>query len=286
MIGKEEPLSEEKLCPVLGMYRAADYASAVDMADRLVRFAGPGHTSVLYTNPLNRDHIDRFGSVVKTVRVLINTPASQGAIGDFYNFHLDPSLTLGCGTWGSTSVSSNVGPMNLLNIKSVTERCENMQWFRVPPKIYFKGGCLETALMDLKGRKCALIVTDKPIFDLGYIDRVTRVLDTFNCHYQVFYQVQAEPTMACVREGVQEANRFRPDTIIATGGGSPMDAAKAIWLMHEQPETELQGLAMRFMDIRKRYWLRGDTICSAHRRDNWSKISSGRLRHDTQNCHR
>ncbi|GAX80319.1 hypothetical protein CEUSTIGMA_g7757.t1 [Chlamydomonas eustigma] len=147
MIGKEEPLSEEKLCSVLGMYRAADYDSAVDMADRLVRFAGPGHTSVLYTNPLNRDHIDRFGSVVKTVRVLINKPASQGAIGDLYNFHLDPSLTLGCGTWGSTSVFSNVGPMNLLNIKSVTERRENMQ-FRVPPKIYFKGGCLETALMD------------------------------------------------------------------------------------------------------------------------------------------
>jgi len=253
-IGHQEPLSEEKLCPVLAMYKAPGFEKAVDMADKLITFGGPGHTSVLYTNPLNKAAIDHFGKIVKTVRILINTPASQGAIGDLYNFHLDPSLTLGCGSWGSTSVSTNVGPRQLLNIKNVTERRENMLWFRVPPKVYFKGGCLEVALAELKGKQRAFVVTDKPLYDMGMADQVTRILDVHNVHHQVFYHVTPDPTLACIREGLKEILEFKPDVIIALGGGSPMDAAKVMWLMYEVPDTKFEGLAMRFMDIRKRVY--------------------------------
>lgn len=253
-IGKSEPLSEEKLSPILAMFRAPDFHTAVDMADRLIKFGGPGHTSVLYTNPLNKAHIAHFGDIIKTVRVLINTPAAQGAIGDVYNFHLDPSLTLGCGSWGSTSVSTNVGPMQLLNIKSVTERRENMLWFRIPPKVYFKGGALEVGLKDLKGKKRAFIVTDKPLFDMGYADKVTNILDQINIQHQVFYHVAPDPTLSCIEAGLKEMLEFKPDVIIAMGGGSPMDAAKVMWLMYEVPDTKFEGLAMRFMDIRKRVY--------------------------------
>lgn len=253
-IGKEEPLSEEKLSPILAMYRAPTFDDAVDMADALVTFGGPGHTSVLHTNPLNRAHIEQYGKRIKTVRVLINCPASQGAIGDLYNFHLEPSLTLGCGSWGSTSVSTNVGPNQLLNIKSVTERRENMLWFQVPPKVYFKGGCLEVALKELVGKKRAFIVTDKPLYDMGYATKVTKVLDEIKVHHQVFYRVSPDPTLACINDGLKEILEFKPDVIIALGGGSPMDAAKVMWLMYEQPDTKFEGLAMRFMDIRKRVY--------------------------------
>ncbi|EFN58161.1 hypothetical protein CHLNCDRAFT_141971 [Chlorella variabilis] len=267
VIGKEEPLSEEKLCPVLAMYRASDFEDAVDKAARLVNLFGPGHTSVLYTNPRNRKHIDYFARVVKTVRMLVNTPASQGAIGDLYNFQLDPSLTLGCGSWGSTSVSTNVGPQHLLNIKSAIERRENMLWFRVPPKVYFKGGSLGTGLLDLKGKQRAFIVTDKPLFDLGYVDRVTSVLDSMGMHHRVFYDVAPDPTRTCIEAGVAEINEFRPDVIIALGGGSPMDAAKVMWLMYEVPDVEFESLAVRFMDIRKRVYTvpelgkKADMVC-------------------------
>ncbi|KAL4451627.1 hypothetical protein ABPG75_007289 [Micractinium tetrahymenae] len=260
VIGKEEPMSEEKLCPVLAMYRAPDFKGAVDMADRLVNLFGPGHTSVLHTNPRNRDHIDYFNATIKTVRVLVNTPASHGAIGDLYNFHLNPSLTLGCGSWGSTSVSTNVGPEHLLNIKSGIERRENMLWFRVPPKVYFKGGSLETGLGDLKGRQRAFIVTDKPLYDLGYVDRVTSVLDRMAIRSQTFYHVAPDPTLTCILEGVKEMEAFRPDVIIALGGGSPMDAAKVMWLMYECPGVEFESLAVRFMDIRKRVYELPDTM--------------------------
>ena len=253
-IGHHEALSEEKLCPILACFKAPTFEAAVDMADRLVKFAGPGHTSVLYTAPLNKARIDHFSAVIKTVRMLINTPASQGAIGDLYNFHLDPSLTLGCGSWGSTSVSTNVGPMQLLNIKSVTERRDNMLWFRVPPKIYFKAGCLEVGLRDLAGNKRAFIVTDKPLFDMGFVDKVTKVLDEINVSHQTFYHVMPDPTISCIQEGLKEINEFKPDVIIALGGGSPMDAAKVMWLMYEVPGTTFDGLSMRFMDIRKRVY--------------------------------
>ncbi|GFR45832.1 hypothetical protein Agub_g7196 [Astrephomene gubernaculifera] len=253
-IGSAEPLSQEKLCPILAMYKAKDFDNGLEMSHSLIMYGGAGHTSVLYTNPLNTAHIKAFQGKVKTVRILINTPASQGAIGDLYNFHLDPSLTLGCGTWGSTSVSTNVGPQHLINIKTVTARRENMLWFRVPPKIYFKGGCLEVALRDLAGKSRAFIVTDKPLFDLGYADKITHILDGINVHHQVFYHVTPDPTLACIEAGLKEILEFKPDVIIAMGGGSPMDAAKIMWLMYECPETRFDGLAMRFMDIRKRVY--------------------------------
>eukprot|EP00798_Chlamydomonas_sp_ICE-L_P015525 gene15525-21614_t len=253
-VGHEEPLSEEKLSPILGFFKSKDFEDGVAIADKLVNTFGPGHTAVLYVNPLNRKNIDYFGNMIKTVRILINSPAAQGAIGDVYNFHLDPSLTLGCGSWGSTSVSMNVGPSNMLNIKTVVERRENMLWFRVPPKIYFKPGCMEVALNELRGKKRAFIVTDKPLFEMGYADQVTRILDDVNVSHQIFYHVAPDPTLTCIREGLREIEEFRPDVIIALGGGSPMDAAKVMWLMYEVPETKFEGLSMRFMDIRKRVY--------------------------------
>lgn len=254
VIGRREPLSYEKLCPILSMYRAESIEEAVAMASQLVEFGGPGHTSVLYTKPDNRKNIGLFTDKMKTVRVLINTPASQGAIGDLYNFHLDPSLTLGCGTWGSTSVSANVTPKHLLNIKTVTERKENMLWFRVPPKIYFKGGCLEVALTDLKNKKRCFIVTDKPLFDMGYCDEITKILDSMGIIHQIFYHVTPDPTLTVINNGVAEVRDFKPDVIIAVGGGSPIDAAKIMWLMYEHPEIDFESLATRFMDIRKRVY--------------------------------
>lgn len=253
-IGQNEPFSFEKLSPILAMYRAKNYQEAVEKADALITFGGHGHTSVLYTAPSNQEHIKYFESKMETARVLINTPSSQGAIGDLYNFRLDPSLTLGCGSWGDNSVSENVGPQHLLNIKTVTERRENMLWFRIPPKVYFKYGCLPVALRELAGKKRAFIVTDKPLFDLGLTDKVTDILDEIGIKHQVFFDVEPDPSLETVNKGLHEIKIFQPDIIIAIGGGSPMDAAKVMWLMYEQPDTEFEGLAMRFMDIRKRVY--------------------------------
>lgn len=253
-IGKHEPLSEEKLSPLLAMYSSPTIEDAVDKAEQLVNFGGPGHTAVLYTNFTNTKSVSLFRAKINTVRLLVNTPASQGAIGDLYNFHLDPSLTLGCGTWGSTSISTNVTPKHLLNYKTVIERRENMLWFRVPPKIYFKGGCLETALLELKGKKSVFIVTDKPLYDMGYVDKITKVLDTINVDAQVFYHVEPDPTLECIYKGLAEINDYKPDVIVAIGGGSPMDAAKVMWLLYEEPTIEFEGIATRFMDIRKRVY--------------------------------
>lgn len=253
-VGVREPFSIEKLSPVLAMYRVADFKAATDKAEELILLGGRGHTSVLYTAPSNSDRIDYFDSHVSTGRVLINTPSSQGAIGDLYNFKLDPSLTLGCGTWGGNSVSENVTVHHLLNIKTVSERRENMLWFRVPPKVYFKYGCLPVALKDLAGKKRAFIITDKPLFDLGMIKEVTDVLEEMNLEVQVFYDIQPDPDLSTIEMGLARVNTFQPDVIIAFGGGSPMDAAKVIWLMYEHPEVEFEGIATRFMDIRKRVY--------------------------------
>lgn len=253
-IGASEPFSFEKLSPILAMYRAKTFTEAVEKAEQLVLFGGHGHTSVLYTDPGNHAHIKYFESKLETSRVLINTPSSQGAIGDLYNFRLDPSLTLGCGSWGDNSVSVNVGPQHLLNLKTVTERRENMLWFRVPPKIYFKSGSLPVALRELAGKQRAVIITDKPLFDLGVADKVTQVLDEIGVKHQVFYDVEPDPSLTTVNKGLEVVNSFKPDVLIAIGGGSPMDAAKVIWLMYEHPETEFEGLATRFMDIRKRVY--------------------------------
>ncbi|MFS8820684.1 bifunctional acetaldehyde-CoA/alcohol dehydrogenase [Synechococcus sp. W60.1] len=253
-VGPEEPFSYEKLAPVLALYRAKDFHAAVEVAVQLVNFGGRGHTSVLYTDPANRDDIAYFENALQTARVLINTPSSQGAIGDLYNFKLDPSLTLGCGTWGGNSISENVGPRHLLNIKTVTQRRENMLWFRIPPKIYFKPGCLPIALRELAGKKRAFLVTDKPLFELGILHPITQVLDEIRVSWDVYHDVEPDPTLSNVNRGLEQLRQFQPDVIIAVGGGSPMDAAKVMWLMYEQPQVEFDGLAMRFMDIRKRVY--------------------------------
>lgn len=253
-IGVEEVFSFEKLSPILAMYQAQHFEDALEKADQLVNFAGRGHTSVLYTASANQSHINAFENVVKTSRILINTPSSMGAIGDLYNFRLDPSLTLGCGSWGDNSVSGNVGVQHLLNIKSVSERRENMLWFRVPPKVYFQYGSLPVAIKDLKGRKRAFIITDKPLYELGITTELETELEKLGIKCDIFYDVEPDPTLATVNKGLALLTSFNPDVIIAVGGGSPMDAAKIMWLMYEHPEIEFEGLAMRFMDIRKRVY--------------------------------
>jgi len=258
IVGREEPFSYEKLSPVLAMYRAQTFEAAVAKAEALVEFGGKGHTAVLYTNPANKDRIRYFESKVETSRVLINTPSSQGAIGDLYNFRLDPSLTLGCGSWGDNSVSVNVGTKHLLNVKTVTERRENMLWFRIPPKVYFKYGALPFALRELVGRQRAFIITDKPLFDMGVAEKVTEVLDELHMKYEIFFDVEPDPSLHTVQKGLAAINLFQPDVIIAIGGGSPMDAAKVMWLMYEQPDVDFDGLATRFMDIRKRVYEIGE----------------------------
>ena len=251
-IGHHEPCSAEKLSPVLGLYKAKDFEEATDIAQKLVLFAGAGHTSVLYTHQTNDERIKYFGEKLHTGRILINCPSSQGAIGDLYNFRLEPSLTLGCGSWGGNSVSENVGVKHLMNVKTVAMREENMLWFKVPEKIYFKPGSLELALKELKGRKKAFLVTDKPLFDLGYTKKITDVLEGLGIQYQIFSDVKPDPDLSTINVAINMVNTFQPDVIIALGGGSPMDAAKILWLMYEHPELKFEDLAMRFMDIRKR----------------------------------
>lgn len=253
-INAGEPFAYEKLTPILALYHARDFEDAVDKAKQLVCFGGRGHTAVLYTDPANAEHIRNFENSVEASRVLINTPSSQGAIGDLYNFRLDPSLTLGCGTWGGNSISQNVEPQHLLNVKTVAERRENMLWFRIPPKVYFKYGSLPIAIRELAGRQRALIVTDKPIYDLGMTASLEEALKQVGITYDVFYDVEPDPSLETVQRGLVLMNTFNPDVIIALGGGSPMDAAKVMWLMYEHPDIEFEGLAMRFMDIRKRVY--------------------------------
>ncbi len=256
-ISDDEPFAHEKLSPVLGLYRAKDFNDALDKADALVKLGGFGHTSVLYTDQMkSRSRIEAFGNRMKTGRTIINMPSSQGAIGDIYNFRLAPSLTLGCGSWGGNSVSENVGVKHLLNIKTVAERRENMLWFRVPEKIYFKYGALEVALDELRemNKKKVFIVTDKVLHDIGYTSQVINVLEANHIDYKVFTDVEPDPTLATARKGAEEMLSFKPDVIIALGGGSPMDAAKIMWTLYEHPDVRFEDLAMRFMDIRKRIY--------------------------------
>lgn len=253
----EEAFAHEKLSPILAMYKVSSFDEALEKASRLIELGGFGHTSILYTDQIkSKDRIVKFGETMKTARTLINMPASQGAIGDIYNFKLAPSLTLGCGSWGGNSISENVGPKHLLNIKTVAERRENMLWFRVPEKTYFKYGCLPVALKELKdmNKKKAFIVTDKVLFDLGYTHKVTNILEECNIDFEIFYDVAPDPTLKTARTGKKAMMSFEPDVIIAIGGGSPMDAAKIMWVMYEHPEVKFEDLAMRFMDIRKRVY--------------------------------
>lgn len=251
-VGTEEPFSEEKLSPVLALYKAKDFENALSLAEALIAFGGNGHTSCLYTYAGNKDRIKKFGERMHTGRILINTPASQGAIGDLYNFQIDPSLTLGCGSWGGNSTSENVGVKHLMNIKTVAKREQNMLWFRVPPKIYFKPGCLSGSLRELAGKKKAFIITDKPLFELGLVTQITTILEDLDIKFQIFSDINPDPDLHSVNKALDLVKSFNPDVIIALGGGSPIDAAKILWLMYEQPELKFEDMALRFMDIRKR----------------------------------
>ena len=253
-----EEFAHEKLSPVLAMYRAADFEDALAKAERLVADGGYGHTSSVYLNELTEgEKLAAFASRMKTCRILVNTPSSHGGIGDLYNFKLAPSLTLGCGSWGGNSVSENVGVKHLLNIKTVAERRENMLWFRAPEKVYIKKGCLPVALDELRsvrGAKRAFIVTDTFLYKNGYTKPITDKLDEMGIQHTTFSGVQPDPTLANATEGAAQMRAFAPDTIIALGGGSAMDAAKIMWVMYEHPEADFMDMAMRFIDIRKRVY--------------------------------
>ena len=253
-----EEFAHEKLSPVLAMYKAESFEDALSKAEHLVADGGYGHTSSLYINEITEtEKINEFASRMKTCRILVNTPSSHGGIGDLYNFKLAPSLTLGCGSWGGNSVSDNVGVKHLINIKTVAERRENMLWFRAPEKVYIKKGCLPVALDELKnvmGKKRAFIVTDTFLYENGYTKPITDKLDEMGIAHTTFFNVQPDPTLGNAKEGAAQMRAFKPDTIIALGGGSAMDAAKIMWVMYEHPEADFMDMAMRFIDIRKRVY--------------------------------
>lgn len=253
-----EPFAHEKLSPVLALYKAKDFETALDMSERLIEDGGYGHTSSLYIHPSQIEKMAQHAARMKTCRILVNTPSSQGGIGDLYNFKLAPSLTLGCGSYGGNSVSENVNVKHLINIKTVAERRENMLWFRTPQKVYFKKGCLPVALDELKNyyhKKKAFIVTDGFLYSNGHTKPITDKLDEMGITYSCFYEVAPDPTLQCARRGVEQIRAFQPDVIIALGGGSAMDAGKIMWLMYEHPECRFEDLAMDFMDIRKRVYV-------------------------------
>lgn len=253
-----EEFAHEKLSPVLAMYRAGNIGDAFKKAETLIADGGYGHTASIYLNTVTeQDKLNEFAGRMKTCRILVNTPSSQGGIGDLYNFKLPPSLTLGCGSWGGNSVSENVGVKHLLNIKTVAERRENMLWFRAPEKIYLKKGCLPVALDELKhvmDKRRAFIVTDAFLYEHGCTRPITDKLDTLGIQHTTFFDVAPDPTLACAASGARQMRAFRPDCIIALGGGSAMDAAKIMWVMYEHPECDFMDMAMRFIDIRKRVY--------------------------------
>lgn len=253
-----EEFAHEKLSPVLAMYRASSFEDALDKAEQLIADGGYGHTSSVYLDAVNeKEKLNDFSSRMKTCRVLVNTPSSHGGIGDLYNFKLAPSLTLGCGSWGGNSVSENVGVKHLINIKTVAERRENMLWFRAPQKVYIKKGCLPVALSELKSvlnKKKAFIVTDSFLYNNGYTKPITDKLDEMGIQHTTFFDVAPDPSLACAKEGAAAMDAFKPDCIIAVGGGSAMDAAKIMWVMYEHPEVDFMDMAMRFIDIRKRIY--------------------------------
>nr|WP_317358640.1 bifunctional acetaldehyde-CoA/alcohol dehydrogenase [uncultured Tyzzerella sp.] len=257
-VDPSEPFAHEKLSPVLAMYKFKSFDDALEKADTLVKDGGYGHTSSIFIDTLvGKERLDKFTDMMKTGRIVVNTPSTHGGIGDLFNFNLAPSLTLGCGTWGGNSVSENVGVKHLINTKLVAERRENMLWFRTPQKVYFKKGCLPVALDELKSvmdKKRAFIVTDSFLFKSGVTKQITDRLDNMGIKHATFFEVEPDPTLACAKAGAEAMRAFEPDCIIAVGGGSAMDAAKIMWVMYEHPEVDFLNMAMRFMDIRKRIY--------------------------------
>ncbi|SON50049.1 bifunctional acetaldehyde-CoA/alcohol dehydrogenase [Vibrio tapetis] len=254
-VSYDDEFAHEKLSPTLGMFRASSFENAVAQAVTMVEIGGIGHTSGLYTNQdTNADRIRYFGDKMKTARILVNIPTTHGGIGDLYNFNVAPSLTLGCGSWGGNSISENVGPKHLINKKTVAKRAENMLWHKLPKSIYFRRGSLPIAMSDLEGKKRAFLVTDRFLFNNGYADEIVKLLKAQGIEVQTFFDVEADPTLSVVQKGAEAMKSFQPDVILALGGGSPMDAAKIMWVMYEHPETHFEELAMRFMDIRKRIY--------------------------------
>ncbi|CAH8202243.1 bifunctional acetaldehyde-CoA/alcohol dehydrogenase [Vibrio aestuarianus] len=254
-VSYDDEFAHEKLSPTLGMFRASSFENAVEQAEKMVEIGGIGHTSGLYTNQdINADRIRYFGDKMKTARILVNIPTTHGGIGDLYNFNVAPSLTLGCGSWGGNSISENVGPKHLINKKTVAKRAENMLWHKLPKSIYFRRGSLPIAMSDLEGKKRAFLVTDRFLFNNGYADEIVKLLKAQGIEVQTFFDVEADPTLSIVEKGAEAMKSFQPDVILALGGGSPMDAAKIMWVMYEHPETHFEELAMRFMDIRKRIY--------------------------------
>lgn len=252
-----EEFAHEKLSPVLAMYKAKTFDEALAKAEQLVADGGYGHTSSLYINVNEKEKMAKHAAAMKTCRILVNTPSSQGGIGDLYNFKLVPSLTLGCGSWGGNSVSENVGVKHLINIKTVAERRENMLWMRTPEKVYFKKGCMPVALDELgtvMGKKRCFIVTDSFLYKNGYTKAIEDKLDQMGIVHTCFSDVEPDPSLASAKAGAAAMRAFEPDCIIALGGGSAMDAGKVMWVLYENPDADFDDMAMDFMDIRKRIY--------------------------------
>ena len=249
-VGEEYPFSKEKLSPVLAYYVVKSSEEGIDLADRLIRFGGMGHSAVIHSE--DKETVLKFSKTVKTGRIIVNSPSTHGAIGDIYNTNV-PSLTLGCGTFGGNSTTSNVTSVNLINIKRVAKRRVNMQWFKVPEKIFFEAGSI-SYLEKMPDISKAFIVTDPSMVELGYVDKILYHLRKRMAyvHAEIFSEVEPDPSFTTIRKGVAAMTMFQPDVIIALGGGSAMDAAKGMWLFYEHPDADVEGLKLKFMDIRKR----------------------------------
>ena len=249
-VGDSFPFSKEKLSPVLAYYIVNSTDDGIKIADSLVKYAGMGHSAVIHSE--DKETIYKFSSTVETGRIIVNSPSTHGAIGDIYNTNI-PSLTLGCGTFGGNSTTSNVSSVNLINYKRVAKRRVNMQWFKVPEKIYFEPGSIQY-LEKMPDISKVFIVTDSSMVELGYVDRILYHLRKrlSHVHVEIFSEVESDPSFETIKKGIDAMNVFKPDTIIALGGGSPIDAAKGMWLFYEYPEADIEGLKLKFMDIRKR----------------------------------
>eukprot|EP00768_Dysnectes_brevis_P005600 gnl/Dysnectes_brevis/410_a452_3902.p1 GENE.gnl/Dysnectes_brevis/410_a452_3902~~gnl/Dysnectes_brevis/410_a452_3902.p1 ORF type:complete len:873 (-),score=395.02 gnl/Dysnectes_brevis/410_a452_3902:108-2726(-) len=253
-VSMTEVWSREKLSPTLALFRARDYAHALELSEAMLKQGGLGHTASLHTDESTQERVAMFSKVCQTGRIIVNSPSSQGALGDLYNFTLEPSLTLGCGSVGGSATMDNIGPKHLMNVKTVVAKRENTLWFKAPPQVYFKFGCIEEAMKELAAFKRAMIITDKVLFDLGYTERITKQLDKFGAKYALFTDVLPDPNLSCCRDCVAQMEAFAPDLVIALGGGSAMDLMKMARLMYEHPDVDFEGCATRFMDIRKRVY--------------------------------